>query len=243
MKKVALVSGGSGGIGTAICQQFAADGYTVVTTYLSRESFLAWQTANATAGTFHGFYCDVGDWDSCTTFAEKVAAQFSQVDILVNNAGITRDSTFVKMTPQQWREVITTNLDSAFNLSKQFVPGMMKRGWGRVINISSVNGQKGQFGQTNYSAAKAGIHGFSKALAQETVRKGVTVNTISPGYIGTSMVLQMSEEVQDKIRAQIPMGRFGEPQEIAHMASYLASERAAFITGANLSLNGGQHMY
>lgn len=243
MAKVALVTGGAGGIGTAICRQLADDGFSVVTTYLTKGSFLAWQEKHKPNYDFQGYYCDVSDWDSCVAFAQKVLAQSEQVDVLVNNAGITRDSTFVKMTPQQWQEVMHTNLDSAFNLAKQFVPDMMKRGWGRVVNISSVNGQKGQFGQTNYSAAKAGIHGFSKALAQETVRKGVTVNTISPGYIGTSMVLQMSEEVQDKIRAQIPMGRFGEPQEIANMVAYLASDKAAFITGANFSVNGGQHMF
>lgn len=243
MKKIALVTGGAGGIGTAICQQLATDGFEVVTTYLTKESFAAWQKKHQPDYQFHGFYCDVSDWDSCVKFGEKVIAEFQQVDVLVNNAGITRDSTFVKMTVQQWQEVMRTNLDSSFNLAKQFVPDMMKRGWGRVVNISSVNGQKGQFGQTNYSAAKAGTHGFTKALAQETVRKGVTVNTISPGYIGTSMVMQMSEEVLDKIRAQIPMGRFGEPQEIANMVAYLASDKAAFITGANFSVNGGQHMF
>lgn len=243
-KQVALVTGGMGGIGTAICRRLYDDGFTVATTKSSangdrKEKWLRQEKPRD----FHVFSCNVADWDSCTALAEKVTATLGAVDVLVNNAGITRDATFKKMTPTMWREVMATNLDGVFNVSKQFVPTMSERGFGRVINISSVNGQKGQFGQTNYSAAKAGMHGFTKALAQEVVRKGVTVNTISPGYIGTDMVLAMAETVQDKIRAEIPVGRFGTPEEIARIVSFLASDDAGFITGANISANGGQHMF
>ena len=170
-------------------------------------------------------------------------AAFAGIDILVNNAGITRDASFKKMTPEQWRQVINADLDSVFNVCHQFVMPMAERGWGRVINISSLNGQKGAFGQTNYSAAKAGIHGFSMALAQEVARKGVTVNTVSPGYIGTEMVLAVREDILEKIIAQIPVGRLGRPEEIAGLVAFLASDDAGFITGSTLSVNGGQHMY
>jgi acetoacetyl-CoA reductase len=192
---------------------------------------------------FHAYPCDVTDWESCRSCIRKMTEDLGPVDVLVNNAGITRDMTFKKMDKINWDAVIHTNLDSCFNMTKQVCDGMMERGWGRVINISSVNGQKGAFGQTNYSAAKAGMHGFTKALALEVVRKGVTVNTISPGYIGTSMVMAIPKEVLDtKIIPQIPMGRLGKPEEVAGLVAYLASEEAAFVTGANIAINGGQHM-
>jgi acetoacetyl-CoA reductase len=184
------------------------------------------------------------DWDSCVACVAQVVKDVGPVDVLVNNAGITRDTTFKKMDKAGWDAVIKTNLDSCFNMTKQVCDGMVERGWGRIINISSVNGQKGAFGQVNYSAAKAGMHGFTKALALEVARKGVTVNTISPGYIGTKMVLAIPKDVlESKIIPQIPLGRLGKPDEIAGLVAYLASEEAAFVTGANVSINGGQHMF
>jgi acetoacetyl-CoA reductase len=186
----------------------------------------------------------VVDFDSCAKTVKQVEQENGPVDVLVNNAGITKDVTFKKMTKADWDSVIRTNLDSMFNMTKQVMDGMVERGWGRVVNVSSVNGQKGAFGQTNYSAAKAGIHGFTKALAQEVAKKGVTVNTISPGYIGTKMVTAIREDIlRDKIIPQIPVGRLGKPEEIAGLIIYLASDEAAFLTGANISINGGQHMY
>jgi acetoacetyl-CoA reductase len=185
----------------------------------------------------------VSDFDSCNAAIAKIQAEVGPIDILINNAGITRDMTFKKMTKVDWDAVIGTNLDSVFNMTKPIVDGMVERGWGRVINVSSVNGQKGAFGQTNYSAAKAGMHGFSKALALEVAKKGVTVNTISPGYIGTKMVMAIPEDVlNSKIVPQIPVGRLGKPEEVAGLCAYLASDEAAFITGANIAINGGQHM-
>jgi acetoacetyl-CoA reductase len=192
---------------------------------------------------FHAYPCDVSDFDSCQKMVAQVHKELGPIDILINNAGITRDMTFKKMTKVDWDAVIRTNLDSVFNVTKPVVDGMVERGWGRVINVSSVNGQKGAFGQTNYSAAKAGMHGFTKALALEVARKGVTVNTISPGYIGTKMVLAIPKDVLDaKIIPQIPMGRLGKPDEVAGLCAYLASDEAAFVTGANIAINGGQHM-
>jgi acetoacetyl-CoA reductase len=187
---------------------------------------------------------DVADFDSCQKAIAKIQSEVGPVDILVNNAGITRDMTFRKMGKVDWDSVLRTNLDSVFNMTKPACDGMVDRGWGRIINISSINGQKGAFGQTNYSAAKAGMHGFTKALALEVARKGVTVNTISPGYIGTKMVLAIPKEVLDsKIIPQIPVGRLGKPEEIAGLVAYLCSDEAAFVTGANIAINGGQHMY
>ena len=186
---------------------------------------------------------DVADFDSCKECVARIVKEVGPVDILVNNAGITRDTTFKKMSKDDWDLVIRTNLDSVFNMTKQVMDGMVDRGWGRVVNVSSVNGSKGAFGQTNYSAAKAGMHGFTKALALEVARKGVTVNTISPGYIGTKMVMAIPKEVLDtKILPQIPLGRLGRPEEIAGLIIYLCSEEAAFVTGANIAINGGQHM-
>jgi len=185
---------------------------------------------------------NVSDWDSTVAAFEKVTADLGPVDVLVNNAGITRDGLFRKMTADDWRAVIDTNLNSLFNVTKQVIDGMVERQWGRIINISSVNGQKGQFGQTNYSTAKAGIHGFTMALAQEVASKGVTVNTISPGYIGTDMVRAIRPDVLEKIVATIPVRRLGTPEEIASMTSWLASDESGFSTGADFSLNGGLHM-
>jgi acetoacetyl-CoA reductase len=245
-KRVALVTGGMGGLGEAICIKLAALGYSVVTTYSpSNTKAREWlQTMRVQGFDFYAYACDVTDWESCQACVRKVAAEIGPVDVLVNNAGITRDMTFRRMDKINWDAVIHANLDSCFNMAKQVCDGMVDRGWGRVINISSVNGQKGAFGQTNYSAAKAGMHGFTKALALEVARKGVTVNTISPGYIGTTMVTAIPKEVLDsKIIPQIPLGRLGKPEEVAGLVAYLASEEAAFVTGANIAINGGQHMH
>jgi acetoacetyl-CoA reductase len=234
-----------GGLGEAICIKLVALGYKVVTTYSpsnkTHESWLA--TMKDQGYNFAAYPCDVSDYDSAQTCIAAVERDIGPVDVLVNNAGITRDMTFKKMDKVNWDAVMKTNLDSVFNMTKPVADGMVDRGWGRIINISSVNGQKGAFGQTNYSAAKAGVHGFTKALALEVARKGVTVNTISPGYIGTKMVMEIPKDVLDsKIIPQIPMARLGKPEEVAGLVAYLASEEAAFVTGANIAINGGQHM-
>ncbi len=245
-KRVVLVTGGMGGLGESICVKLADLGYTVVTTHSpSNKTAEAWLSGMRARGyAFHAYPVDVGDADDCARMAAKVVAEVGQVDVLVNNAGITRDMTFKKMTKVDWDAVINTNLNSVFNMTKPFMDGMVDRGWGRVINVSSVNGQKGAFGQTNYAAAKAGMHGFTKSLALEVARKGVTVNTISPGYIGTKMVMAIPQEILEaKILPQIPVGRLGKPEEVAGLIVYLASDEAAFITGANISINGGQHMF
>ena len=244
-QRIALVTGGMGGLGEAICMKLARMGIKVVVTYSpSNTKYQDWLKEMASRDYhFYGVPCDVGDFDSCQKMVAQVTSEIGPVDILINNAGITRDMTFKKMTKVDWDAVISTNLDSVFNVTKPIVDGMVERGWGRVINVSSVNGQKGAFGQTNYSAAKAGMHGFTKALALEVARKGVTVNTISPGYIGTKMVLAIPKDVLDsKILPQIPMGRLGKPDEVAGLCAYLASDEAAFVTGANIAINGGQHM-
>jgi acetoacetyl-CoA reductase len=245
-KRVALVTGGMGGLGEAICIKLAALGDTVITTYSPNNTkSQEWlRTMRSRGLDFYAYACDVTDWESCEACVRIVTAEIGPVDVLVNNAGITRDMTFKKMDKISWDAVMHANLDSCFNMAKQVCEGMVDRGWGRVINISSVNGQKGAFGQTNYSAAKAGMHGFTKALALEVARKGVTVNTISPGYIGTKMVTAIPKEVLDsKIIPQIPLGRLGKPEEVAGLVAYLASEEAAFVTGANIAINGGQHMH
>jgi acetoacetyl-CoA reductase len=245
-QRIALVTGGMGGLGEAICMKLARMGIKVIVTYSPGNTKHAEWLKDMAARDYHftAYPCDVGDFDDCTRMVAQVAKDVGPIDILINNAGITRDMTFKKMTKVDWDAVMTTNLDSVFNVSKPVVDGMVERGWGRVINVSSVNGQKGAFGQTNYSAAKAGMHGFTKALALEVAKKGVTVNTISPGYIGTKMVLAIPKEVLDsKIIPQIPIGRLGKPEEIAGLCAYLASDEAAFLTGANIAINGGQHMY
>lgn len=247
MSKIALITGGMGGLGQAICYKMAKMGHTVISSYSpGNKNVEAWKKEMVDHGfkNFGAVEIDVTDFDSCAKAVKWIGEKFGPVDILVNNAGITRDMTFKKMDKKAWDEVIGTNLDSIFNMSKQVVDGMVERGWGRVINVSSVNGQKGAFGQTNYSAAKAGMHGFTKALALEVAKKGVTINTISPGYIGTKMVTAIPQEILDsKIIPQIPLGRLGKPDEIAGLVAYLSSDEAAFITGANISINGGQHMY
>jgi acetoacetyl-CoA reductase len=245
-KRVALVTGGMGGLGEAICFKLAALGDIVVTTHSpSNARSKEWLREMQTKGfEFKAYECDVTNLDSCHKCVSRVVQDIGPVDVLVNNAGITRDMTFKKMDKINWDAVMHANLDSCFNMAKQVCDGMVERGWGRIINISSVNGQKGAFGQTNYSAAKAGMHGFTKALALEIARKGVTVNTISPGYIGTKMVMAIPQDVLDgKIIPQIPMGRLGKPEEVAGLVAYLASEEAAFVTGANIAINGGQHMH
>ena len=244
-QRIALVTGGMGGLGEAICMKLEKMGLKVVVTYSpGNTKYKDWLAEMEGQGhKFLAYPCDVSDFDSCQKMIAQVSKDVGPVDILINNAGITRDMTFKKMTKVDWDAVIKTNLDSVFNVTKPVVDGMVERGWGRVINVSSVNGQKGAFGQTNYSAAKAGMHGFTKALAYEVARKGVTVNTISPGYIGTKMVLAIPKDVLDsKIIPQIPMGRLGKPDEVAGLCAYLASEEAAFLTGANIAINGGQHM-
>jgi acetoacetyl-CoA reductase len=241
--KLAYVTGGMGGIGTSICQRLAKDGFTVVAGCGPSRNFQQWLDEQAALGyTFHASAGNVSDWDSTQDAFTRIADQFGRVDVLVNNAGITRDGMFRKMSQDDWRAVMDTNLNSLFNVTKQVIEGMIERQWGRIINISSVNGQKGQFGQTNYSTAKAGIHGFTMALAQEVANKGVTVNTISPGYIGTDMVRAIRPDVLEKIVATIPVKRLGTPEEIASMVSWLASEESGFATGADFSLNGGLHM-
>jgi acetoacetyl-CoA reductase len=245
-QRVALVTGGMGGLGEAICMKLERMGVKVIVTYSpGNQKYKDWLSDMESHGhKFFAYPCDVSDFDSCTKMVQAVQKDHGPIDILINNAGITRDVTFKKMTKLDWDAVMHTNLDSVFNVTKPVVDGMVERGWGRVINVSSVNGQKGAFGQTNYSAAKAGMHGFTKALALEVAKKGVTVNTISPGYIGTKMVLAIPKDVLDtKILPQIPVGRLGKPDEIAGLCAYLASDEAAFVTGANIAINGGQHMY
>jgi acetoacetyl-CoA reductase len=245
-KRTVLVTGGMGGLGESICTKMADQGYTVVTTHSpGKKDVDHWLSAMKARGyTFRAYSADVADYESCAACVQKVESEVGSVDVLVNNAGITRDMTFKKMTLDDWDVVIRTNLYSVFNMTKQVLDGMVERGWGRIVNVSSVNGQKGAFGQTNYSAAKAGMHGFTKALALEVARKGVTVNTISPGYIGTKMVTAIPENIlSEKILPQIPLGRLGKPDEVAGLIIYLASDEAAFVTGANISINGGQHMF
>ena len=245
-QKIAVVTGGMGGLGESISSKMADAGYKVVVTYSpSNTKWKGWIDEMKGKGYAFGAYpVDVADFDDAAAKVVQIQKEIGAIDILVNNAGITRDMTFKKMTKADWDAVMHTNLDSCFNMTKQVMDGMVERNWGRVINVSSVNGQKGAFGQTNYSAAKAGIHGFTKALALEVARKGVTINTISPGYIGTKMVTAIPKEILDsKILPQIPLGRLGKPDEVAGLIIYLCSEEAAFVTGANISINGGQHMY
>ncbi|CAB3809219.1 Acetoacetyl-CoA reductase [Paraburkholderia caffeinitolerans] len=243
-QRIAYVTGGMGGIGTAICQRLHSDGFTVVAGCGPNSPRRArWiEEQKALGFNFVASEGNVADWESTEKAFEKVKSEVGEVDVLVNNAGITRDVVFRKMTREEWDAVIDTNLTSLFNVTKQVIDGMVNRGWGRIINISSVNGQKGQFGQTNYSTAKAGLHGFTMALAQEVATKGVTVNTVSPGYIGTDMVRAVKPEVLEKIVASIPVRRLGEPHEIASICAWLASAEAGFSTGADFSLNGGLHM-
>lgn len=244
-RKIALVTGGTGGIGTEICRELCDQGRHVIAGYLPAEQ----QAADQWLERMRGEGCtvdlvagDVTDYEACSAMVRTVEEQFGPVEILVNCAGITKDRTLRKMGEEHWKAVLTTNLDSVFNVTRHVVEGMIERGFGRVVNISSVNGQKGQFGQTNYSAAKAGIHGFTMALAQEVARKGVTVNTVSPGYVETTMTAAVPEDIRNQIVATIPVGRMAAPDEIAHAVGFLCHDETTYITGANIPVNGGLYM-
>jgi len=244
-QRIAFITGGMGGLGTSISTKMFRAGYKVVVTYSHnhKNSDIWIEDMKKHDYEFFAYSIDVADYDSCRHCVAKIRTEVGGIDILVNNAGITRDHTFKNMTKAEWDSVIHTNLDSVFNMTKQVLDHMLEGGWGRIINVSSVNAQKGAFGQTNYSAAKAGMHGFTKALAREVATKGITVNTISPGYIGTKMVRAIPQVILDtKIIPEIPVRRLGLPEEIAGLIVYLCSDEAAFITGANVSINGGQHM-
>ena len=241
--RVALVTGGTGGIGTAIVKRLAGLGHKVATNYRDKAKADAWvaqlksQGVNALA-----VPGDVSDPASGEGIIKAVEQQLGPIDILINNAGITRDTTFHKMSALQWQDVINTNLHSVFNMTRPVIDGMRNRKWGRIIQISSINGQKGQYGQANYAASKAGMHGFTISLAQENAKFGITVNTVSPGYVATEMVMAVPEDVRNKIAAQIPVGRLGEPDEIAYAVAFFVNDEARWITGANLAINGGQYM-
>lgn len=244
--RVALVTGGMGGLGTAICRRLQAEGFRVATTFSpSNTSPDAWLSAQRDEGyRFSAYKVDVGDYADCEWMVQKLLAEMGRLDVLVNNAGITRDRSLRKMSVEDWQAVLRADLDSVFNMCRQAIEPMMSQRWGRIVNISSVNGQQGAFGQVNYSAAKAGMHGFTKALALEMARHNITVNTVSPGYLRTKMVDAVPADVmQGKILPQIPVGRLGEPDEVAALVAYLTTEDAGFMTGANLAINGGQHMY
>ncbi|MGI9304424.1 MAG: acetoacetyl-CoA reductase [Gammaproteobacteria bacterium] len=244
-RKLAVVTGGIGGIGTAICHELARHGRQVVAGYVPAEDELArqWKQDQASEDLDFGIAAgDVSSFESSKRMIADIEERFGQIDILVNCAGITRDKTLRKMEPEQWEAVIRTNLDSAFNVTRHVIDGMATRGFGRIVNISSVNGQKGQFGQTNYSAAKAGIHGFTKALAYEVANSGVTVNSVSPGYIDTRMTRAMPAEVRDAIIATIPVGRVGRPADVAQAVRFLTADENTYITGINLPVNGGLYM-
>jgi acetoacetyl-CoA reductase len=244
--RVALVTGGMGGLGTALCRRLADAGFTVALTYSpANPAPEGWLSARRDEGyQFHAWRLDVTDAAACGTMMTDLLAQLGRIDVLVNNAGITRDASLRKMTLEDWHAVLHTDLDSVFYLCRHALAAMTAQHWGRIINISSVNANAGAFGQTNYAAAKAGMHGFTKALARETARQGITVNTVSPGYLRTSMVEAVPAAIlRDKILPQIPLGRLGEPAEVAALVAYLASDGAGFITGADLAINGGQHMH
>ena len=241
--RVALVTGGTGGIGSSIIQRLAQMGHRVATNYRDEDRARAWQAQMRERGVEVALARgDVSCPDQARALIDDIERQLGPVEILVNNAGITRDSTFHRMTPVQWNEVIGTNLNSCFNVTRPVIEGMRERKWGRIVQISSINGLKGQYGQANYAAAKAGMHGFTISLARENARFGITVNTVSPGYVATDMVMAVPEDVRAKIVAEIPTGRLGSPDEIAYAVSFLVAEEAAWITGSNLDINGGHHM-
>jgi acetoacetyl-CoA reductase len=241
--RVALVTGGTGGIGTAICKRLADQGHKVATNYRNEEKARAWEAHMKADGyEFTLVKGDVTSPEEAAAMVREVEQKLGPVEILVNNAGITRDGTFHKMGAQQWTDVINTNLNSVFNVTRPVIEGMRERKWGRIIQISSINGLKGQYGQANYAAAKAGMHGFTISLARENAKLGITVNTVSPGYVATDMVMAVPEEVRAKIAADIPTGRLGKPEEIAYAVNFLVDEQAAWITGSNLDINGGHHM-
>ncbi|GLQ51071.1 acetoacetyl-CoA reductase [Dyella flava] len=242
-QRTALVTGGTGGIGTAIVRYLVKQGHRVATNYRDEAKADAWRKAMSAEGIDVCMVMgDVADPQSCEDMINGVHHKCGPVDILVNNAGITRDTTFHKMTYQQWMDVVNTNLNACFNVTRPVIEDMRTRKWGRIVQISSINGQKGQYGQANYAAAKAGMHGFTISLAQENARFGITVNTVSPGYVATDMVMAVPEEVREKIVAQIPVGRLGTPEEIAHAVAFFTTNEAGWITGANLSINGGHYM-
>jgi len=241
--RVALVTGGTGGIGTAIVKRLAALGHKVATNYRDEAKAKAWADGMKAQGVNVALVKgDVASPEAGEAIARGVEQQIGPIDILINNAGITRDTTFHKMSALQWQEVINTNLNSCYNMTRPVIDGMRNRKWGRIVQISSINGQKGQYGQANYAASKAGMHGFTISLAQENAKFGVTVNTVSPGYVATDMVMAVPEEVRNKIAAQIPVGRLGEPDEIAYAIAFFCNDEARWITGANLAINGGQYM-
>ncbi len=240
--RLALVTGGNGGIGTAVCRELGAQGHRVITTCLDAEAEQApkWQASLQEEGYDVGYVeCDVADYAACQRMAEAVTSEHGEVEILVNLAGITSDAFFHKMSPEDWTSVLNVNLESVFNVTRQFVPGMRDQGFGRIVNVSSVNGQTGQLGQTNYSAAKAGMHGFTMALAKENARKGISVNTVSPGYVKTGMTDAIREDVREQIISQIPVGRLAQPEEVARVIRFLAADESGYITGANIPVNGG----
>ncbi len=243
MEKFAVVTGGFGGIGKAICKALGQDGYTIISTFMRPGREQAWcDELNEMGIKAHAIQCDVSNFEQCQTFAHAVHEQYGKISVLVNNAGIARDATLRKMPIDKWEQVIHTNLNSVFNMSRAFIDDMTEQKFGRIVNIASVNGQKGQFGQVNYSAAKAGVHGFTMALAQEVARKGVTVNTVSPGYTATEIIEAVPNEILQSICDSTPVGRLGKPEEIAELTRYLVSTPAAFITGANIDINGGLYM-
>jgi acetoacetyl-CoA reductase len=242
-KRIAVVTGGIGGLGTEICKQLAQSGHTVIAADLSaREERITAFKIDVKDLDIHFEPADVSNFDACSALVKKVEAERGPIDVLVNAAGITRDGTLRKMERSQWDDVLSINLDGVFNMCRNTVDGMLTRGYGRIVNISSVNGQTGQFGQTNYAAAKAGMHGFTMALAREVARKGVTVNSISPGYCETALVMAVPQDVRAKIVESVPVGRLGKPSEIARTVDFLAAEDAGFITGANIPVNGGLFM-
>ncbi|MBB3233010.1 acetoacetyl-CoA reductase [Halomonas stenophila] len=241
---VAWVTGGTGGIGTAICRALADAGYQVVAGYHNPEKAKAWLETQQADGydniALSG--ADLSDYEACMAGAKEIHDTYGPISVLVNCAGITRDGTLKKMTSDQWSEVIDTNLNSVFNTCRSVIEDMLEQGYGRIINISSINGRKGQFGQVNYAAAKAGMHGLTMSLAQETATKGITVNTVSPGYIATDMIMKIPEKVREAIREAIPVKRYGTPEEIGRLVTFLADKESGFITGANIDINGGQFM-
>lgn len=243
-KRIAVVTGGMGGIGKAICRELHDHGYHVVAGYSRKhDEAKAWQAKEKAAGyAFDIAYGDVADYHSCETMVKKIKTDLGPIDILVNNAGITHDATCCRMKKEEWDSVINVDLNSVFYVTRALLQDMKNRKFGRIINISSINGQKGAYGQVNYSAAKAGIHGFTKALAQEVAKDGITVNTISPGYVATDMVMAVPAQIRDKILAEIPLGRFAEPEEVARVVSFLADEKSSYITGVNLAINGGHYL-
>lgn len=244
-QRIALVSGGIGGLGTEICRHLAASGHRVIAADLGArmDRIAAFRNEIADFDDMIAFEpLDIGDFDTCASVIRRIESEHGGVDVLVNAAGITRDTTLRKMSQEQWHSVLTVNLDGVFNLCRNVIDGMCTRGYGRIVNISSVNGQTGQFGQTNYAAAKAGMHGFTMALAREVARKGVTVNSVSPGYCETAMVMQIAPEIREQIVADVPVGRLGKPSEIARVVAFLVAEDSGYITGANIPVNGGYFM-